>query len=125
MDIQHIKQLLTDLELDSEPAFEDTKYVIVEPPSLGDRTLGCYFPRENLIAISPTAEERVVLHELGHRHSDFYYHDLSEKAAESFRKVYQGNYSPYEVPSLPLYLLDGIMGAIVGFGLTKRKKSRR
>ena len=124
MDVQHIRQLLTDLELDSEPAFEGTKYAVVEPPSLDGKTLGCYFPSENLIVISPNTEEAVVLHELGHRHSDFYYHDLSEKAAESYRKVYQGSYSPYEVPSLPLYILGGIMGAIVGFGLIKRKKGR-
>jgi len=87
--------------------------------------MGCYFPSENLIVISPIAGEGVVLHELGHRHSDFYYHNLSEKAAESFRKVYQGSYSPYEVLSLPLYILGGIMGAIVGFALTKGKKSGR
>jgi len=125
MDIHHIRELLNDLELDDEPAFKDTKFAVCEPPSVDGKTLGCYFPSENIIAISPKTEEGVVLHELGHRHSDFYYHDLSEKAAESYRKVYQGSYSPYEAPSLPLYILGGIMGAIVGFGLTKRKKNRR
>lgn len=125
MDIPHIQQLLTDLELDSEPAFQNTKYAIIEPPSVNGRTMGCYFPSENIIVISPVAEEGVLLHELGHRHSDFYYHNLSEKAAESFRKVYQGSYSPYEVPTLPLCILGGIIGAIVGFGSTRREKTRR
>jgi len=122
VDIQHIRQLLTDLKLDSEQAFENTKYAVVQPPSLNGITMGCYFPSKNLIVISPVAEEAVVLHELGHRHSDFYYHDLSEKAAESFRKVYQGSYSPYEVPTLPLYILGGIIGAIVGAGLWAKIK---
>ena len=116
MDLIHINQLISDLEID-DPAFESTKFQIGELPPLDGRWLGAYYPSENLIVISPKAEEAVVLHEIGHRHADFYYSDLSEGAAESFRKVYQGNYNPFHSSSLPLYALCATLGTIVGLGL--------
>lgn len=118
MDLQHIHDLIRDLEID-DPAFEDTKFAIDELPSMNGAWLGAYFPSENLIVISPEAKEGVILHEMGHRHSDFYYHDLSEKAAESFRRVYQGNYQPYEVAPLPLFAFCTIIWALLGAMLSR------
>jgi len=118
MDLIHIKQLIHELEID-DPAFENTKFAIDELPAMNGRWLGAYFPSENLIVVSPEAKEGVVLHEMGHRHSDFYYHDLSEQSAESFRRVYQGNCQPYEVSSLPLYAFCAVAWALLGAMLSR------
>jgi len=115
MDLIHIQDLLRDLEID-DPAFESTNFQIAEIPLWW----GAYCPSENLIVISSHANEAVVLHEMGHRHADFYYSDLSEGAAESFRKVYQGNHNPSHSSSLPFYALCATLGAVVGLGLGLR-----
>ncbi len=117
MDIEHVRQLILELDID-DPAFENTRFEIAElPPLDGRKTLGCFYPEENLIVISPEANEGVALHELGHCHSFFYYHNLSEGAAESFRKVYQGNHNPYHSSSLPFYAFCATLGAVIGLGL--------
>lgn len=82
MDLIHIKQLISDLEID-DPAFESTKFKVAEIPR---RWLGAYYPPENLIVISPHASEAVVLHEMGHRFYDYHFHDISERGAEMFRQ---------------------------------------
>jgi len=118
MDIERIHALIKDLEID-DPAFESTKFEIAGILLL-KRWWGAYYPSENLIAISPYADEAVVLHEMGHRHADFYYSDLSEGAAESFRKVYQGNHNPHHSSSLPFYAFCATLGAVLGLGLGLR-----
>lgn len=115
MDIEHIRQLIEDLDI-SGPAFEDTRFEISELPPMDGVGLGCYFPDENLIVVAPYAEEAVILHEMGHRHADFYYHDLSEEAAESFRRVYQGDYQPWD-NSVLSYILATALGIGLGIGL--------
>lgn len=114
MDIEHIQSLIKELEI-NDPAFENTRFAISELPRMDGKWLGCYYPDQNLIVVTPHANEAVILHEMGHRHSDFYYHDLSEKAAESFRKVYQGNYHPYQSSSALAYILGAALGAIIGW----------
>lgn len=115
MDIEHIRALIKDLEID-DSAFGGTKFEIAELLSLGgQRALGCFYPTENLIVVTPEANESVVLHEMGHCHAFFYYGDLSEKAAESFRRVYQGNYYPYQGSSALAYIFGAVLGAIIGW----------
>lgn len=88
MDLIHIQDLLRDLEID-DPAFESTEFVVAEIRFSDGKWLGAYYPDTNTIVISPEASEAVVLHELGHRHSSFYYNELGEDYAEAFRKIYQ------------------------------------
>jgi hypothetical protein len=49
-------------------------------------------PRLNVapgtIWVPPEADEETVLHELGHRYYHFHNNDLSEEAAERYRKTY-------------------------------------
>lgn len=110
---------MSDLEIE-DPAFEDTRFEVAEIPPLVGLWWGAYYPSENLIVISPKADEKVVLHEMGHRHADFYYSDLSERAAESFRKVYQGNHNPSHSNSLPFYAFCATLGTVIGLGLGLR-----
>ncbi|GAI88503.1 unnamed protein product [marine sediment metagenome] len=121
MDLQHIHTLIKDLEID-DPAFESTEFIISEFLILtrDGLALGAYYPNKNSITIYQGADETVALHEMGHRHADFYYSDLSEGAAESFRKVYQGNHNPHHSSSLPFYALCATLGAVVGLGLGLR-----
>ena len=117
MDLIHIRQLISDLEID-DPAFESVTFVIDEPPAiLGIPTMGAYFSDTWTIVIAPDGNESCVLHELGHRHGHFYSNNLSEGYAENFRKIYQGNHNPLHSSSLPFQVLCATLGAVIGFGL--------
>jgi len=113
VDIQRIKDVISDLHLEGEPAFKNLRTVIsphLYPPyaekpalvlydiNLGceftpflkpdfDHYLGALFPDEGeagLIVLPPTASESTLLHELGHRIGFFYYNDLSEDFANAY-----------------------------------------
>lgn len=45
-------------------------------------------PQWGTIILPPDADVSTLLHEVGHRYSDYYRHDLSESAAEQFREKY-------------------------------------
>jgi len=90
VDLQHIRDLMQSLELDKEVAFESTKFEIGELPPLDGRWLGAFYPDQNLIIISPEANEGVVIHEIGHKFCHYHFGDLSERGAEMFRKYIMG-----------------------------------
>ncbi len=92
MDFKEVDRVINSHGFASEPAFKDV-YISVHPiPQYDPKTcvLGLYYPDEEVIVIPPDGLESTLLHELGHRYSDYYYGDISEPAAENFRKHYQG-----------------------------------
>jgi len=62
---------------------------------------------EGTVILPPDATQGAALHELGHRHAHYHYDDLSERAAENFRKRYQKGkvllYSGNDFASLPKF----------------------
>ena len=107
-----MQELLRDLHLDREPAFQPPlKFEILDLP-LFDGILGAYYPRQDTIVLPTWADETTLLHELGHRYSHFWYHDISERAAEDWRKSIQGNSTSFA--SLMPAIVGGIMGLTIG-----------
>lgn len=90
MDRIHIEDLLRDLELNAEPAFAELSFEIDNLPFVNGILLGAYFPKFHLIVLPPWSEEKVLIHELGHAWAYYNWEDLSEEAAEGFRKAFQG-----------------------------------
>ena len=90
MDRIHIEDLLYDLELDAEPAFAQLNFEIDTLPFLEGNLLGAYYPKFHLIVLPPWGDEKVLIHELGHAWAYYNWEDLSEEAAEGFRKAFQG-----------------------------------
>jgi len=101
MTYEQIDQLILAKDLFNDSAFEDL-IIAIEPISCTDGCpLGLYFPvdewsphvermvSEGTIILPPDATQGALLHELGHRHAHYHYDDLSERAAENFRKRYQ------------------------------------
>lgn len=90
MDYDAIDTIISAKSLASDPAFEDLIISIEPIPSFNSCPLGLYYPDTRTILLPPDASEGALLHELGHRHGDYHYGDLSEKYAEDFRKRYRG-----------------------------------
>lgn len=89
MDYAEIDRIMVQKSLATDPAFEDLRIAIQPTPKLDGCPLGLYFPDTSTITLPPDATQGALLHELGHRHGHYYYDDLSEQYAESFRKRYQ------------------------------------
>lgn len=105
MDYPTIDRLMAAKSLASNPAFEDL-YISIQPmPNLNGCPLGLYYPDRSMIALPSDATQGALFHELGHRHGHYYYDDLSEAYAESFRRKYQKGrallYSGNDLANLP------------------------
>lgn len=90
MDYKEVDQIINSHGFASEPAFTNVNVAVRPITSYGSCVLGLYYPDTSLIIIPPDGLESTMLHELGHRFNHYYYDDLSEPAAEDFRKKYQG-----------------------------------
>lgn len=94
MDYAAVRQIISAHGLDSEPAFQNL-FIAVQPVQCEDGVcpLGLYYPDLRLVVVPPTQSvdigESVLLHELGHRHGHFYYNNLTEGYAESYRMKHQ------------------------------------
>ena len=99
MEYGNVDRFMKDTGLAQDPAF-DYLHFLNEPirATLGDlRILGLYYPEAgkdaygylppSTIHLPPDASISTLLHELGHRHGDYYYNDISEKYAEDWRKA--------------------------------------
>ena len=89
IDYEHIENVILSKGFGSEPAFSNTTFNVEPIPCLNGSNacpIGLYLYRENKIVVSPGWSEGTLLHELGHRYGHYYYDDLSESFAESFRK---------------------------------------
>lgn len=89
MDFPEIDQVLLAKGLLNDPAFQNLHFLIEEIPRSDGCPLGLYYSDNSTIILPPDATEATLFHELGHRHGDYYYGDLSEGYAENFRKIYQ------------------------------------
>lgn len=90
MNYEDIDRLMTTKNLMSDPAFGDELIIAIEPtPNMDGCPLGLYYPDTATVILPPDATQGALFHELGHRHGHYYYDDLSERYAESFRKRYQ------------------------------------
>lgn len=90
MDYSEVDRIINSHGFASEPAFKDVYVSVHNISSYYPCVLGLYYPDSEVIVIPPDGLESTMLHELGHRFNHFYYNDLSEEAAEVFRKRYQG-----------------------------------
>jgi len=120
MDYSEIDSIMLSKGLYNDPAFGDELTIIIEPmPNLNGCPLGLYYPDTATIIIPPDATESALLHELGHRHADYYYNDLSERLAENFRKrfqkgkalLYMGNHLE-RLPEFGVLFEEGEKGAV-------------
>lgn len=89
MNFTEIGRILLAKGLSSDPAFQNLHFLVESIPCFDGCPLGLYYPDSSTIILPPDSNEAVLLHELGHRHGDYYYNDLSERYAEDFRKIYQ------------------------------------
>lgn len=100
MDYSDIRWIMNSRGMANDPAFLTANYSIHPIPRFNGCPLGLYFPLEErvpelglipegTIIVPPQAEEGTLFHELGHRHGDYYFNDLSEGYAEQYRKRYQ------------------------------------
>ena len=101
MDYMAIDTIMAAKGLATNPAFDATTIALEPILSTNSCPLGLYFPVQewsshvqrtvpgNTIVLPPDATEGALLHELGHRHGEFYYGDLSERYAEDFRRAHQ------------------------------------
>ena len=89
LDYDRIDNIIRSRGLENEQAFKGTIFYVEPIPCLGGNgacPIGLHLYKENKIIVSPGWSEGTVLHELGHRYGYYYYNDLSESYAESFRK---------------------------------------
>lgn len=89
MDYREIDQVMLAKSLSMDSAFQNVNIVIEPIPRTNGCPLGLYYPDTATVILPPDATEGALLHELGHRHAHYHYDDLSERAAENFRKRYQ------------------------------------
>ncbi|MDD5700423.1 MAG: hypothetical protein PHU23_00110 [Dehalococcoidales bacterium] len=102
MQYSEIDRFMQETGLVNDPAF-DYLHFLNEPINMsvqGKTILGLYYsdPGQDkfgyippsTIHLPPNADYQTLLHELGHRVGDYYYGDLSEQFAESYRKARQG-----------------------------------
>jgi len=89
MDFIEIDQIMSAKHLADNPAFDNLHILIESIPCTDTCPLGLYYPDTATVILPPDASEAALLHELGHRYGHYYYNDLSEKYAESFRARYQ------------------------------------
>ena len=89
MDAAEISQVLHDEGLASDPAFRDLNFIMGTLPE--KNVLGLYYPDPipSIIALPPDADKSTLLHEVGHRYGHYYYGDISEEFAETFRKGHE------------------------------------
>ncbi len=92
-----IDRFMQETGLAQDPAFDYLHFLIEYIPSQGDQSyLGLYYPAAehqrygyippSTIVLPPDSTPSTLLHELGHRHGHYYYGDLSEQFAESYRE---------------------------------------
>lgn len=97
MDYETIDRFMKETGLAEEPAFDDLNFLI-EPinSTMNGRTiLGLYYKnsaRDNVgalpahtIHLPEDSDYQTLIHELGHRHGDYYHQNLSEEYAERYR----------------------------------------
>ena len=87
--LNRIENIVRSRGMENEQAFKDITFYVEPLPCLngnGACPIGLYLYKENKIFVSPGFSDGTVLHELGHRYGHYYYNDLSESYAESFRK---------------------------------------
>lgn len=91
MDYSDIEQIMLEKGISNDPAFDDRLTIGIESmPNMNGCPLGLYYPDTATIVLPYDGVEAAVLHELGHRHGHYYYNNLSENYAESYRKRLQG-----------------------------------
>jgi hypothetical protein len=90
VDYGEVDRIINEHGFSAEPAFSDVTVAIRPIPEMDGCPLGLYYPASGTIVIPPDGYPSVILHELGHRYGHYYYNNLSEQFAESFRKRYQG-----------------------------------
>jgi len=111
MEYPAIDRFMRETGLARDPAFDVLHFL--SEPIREKRILGLYYPEgspegdgagylpPSTIILPPDSTEGTLLHELGHRHGDFYFGDMSEKYAENYRQqqeqrlssVYPGSYA--------------------------------
>lgn len=97
MRYEEIDRFMQETGLAEDPAFDDLNFLI-EPinATLNGRTiLGLYYKSHSIdhlgaipahtIHLPENADYQTLLHELGHRHGDYYHQNLSEEYAEQYR----------------------------------------
>ncbi|MDD5512030.1 MAG: hypothetical protein PHI12_14675 [Dehalococcoidales bacterium] len=102
MDYNSVDSFMKQYGLDREPAFDFLHFMDESiPPQGKKRILGLYYPLgdhassgfgylpPSTIVLPPDATVDTLLHELGHRHGDYYYDDISEEYAETWRKNFK------------------------------------
>lgn len=112
---------MQDKSFASDPAFLGIPIAVQPIPPMNGCPLGLYDPNTGAITLSPDANSThtVLLHELGHRHGDYYHNNLSEKYAEVFRRKHQKNsvllYEGRDINTLPHFEVlfeEGERGAV-------------
>ncbi|MBA7466243.1 hypothetical protein ES707_01420 [subsurface metagenome] len=89
MNFQEIESIMAAKGLSNDPAFGSLHLLIEEIPCFDGCPLGLFYPDTATIILPPSATDSALLHELGHRHGQYYHDDLSEVYAENFRKAYE------------------------------------
>ncbi len=111
MDYRVIDTFMKQHGLDKEPAYDFLHFVNEDiPPQQNRRILGLYYPigdpyssgadylPPSTIVLPPDATIDTLLHELGHRYGDFYFGDISEDFAETYRKNFKLEPAERSVP---------------------------
>ena len=119
MDFQEIESIMAAKGLSGDPAFNSLHFLVEEIPCFNGCPLGLFYPDSATIILPPDATDSALLHELGHRHGQYYRDDLSEVYAESFRKAHEkGRALLYagtrleNLPSLGALFEEGEKGAV-------------
>ncbi len=83
---ERILQIVRRIGMEYDPSLNGTEFVIKEIPCdiPGNCPLGWYYGND-VVVLPPDFKDEVVLHEIGHRHCDYYHKDTSEEYAEAFR----------------------------------------
>lgn len=89
MDFREINRIMDAKGLSGDPAFDSLHFLIEEIPCFDGCPLGLFYPDTATIILPPDGTGSTLLHELGHRHGQYYHGDLSEVYAENFRKAYE------------------------------------
>ena len=95
MDYNRFQRILDAKGLSNDPAIKDPNFMVridELPIEYRDKALGLYYPdcpdnpSLSRLWVPPDADDETVKHEIGHRIGHYYYNNVSEPFAESYRK---------------------------------------
>ena len=89
MTYEEIDRIMDIKGLSSDPAFDALHFLIEEIRCFDGCPLGVLYPDTATIIHPPEGTDSASLHELGHRHGQYYHDNLSEVYAENFRKAHE------------------------------------